>query len=607
MDRVKQIGLNPYFQPKCLPFQDCWDALIVALYISCVIFYSILLLLSETIKNKIIEGFKKLSKIWKQRRQCKIHRASPDDVHKSIDLSEETDKLPDKSDNNDSKSVESSNNKGQKTSGKEETSTNSDGGIKYIQILFYYVQDASLFKIHLPVDGQQGENIIVKILEFSPEVLVSIYMKTVDMCFKYGLTAVTKVLAKSVFGYCVMLFIFLIYLVQKCISQFVYKDSDFWVTLRSRSLQAFLMTVLFSLQKIVIGAFSLVQCVEILEKKVLYIEGDVECYTWWQNVIQVYICFNVLPLLFIVSHAPFYVQDKTMPVQMFMLNCVFPLPAFMYFLLRKWFKKRNVNTVSLEELNEHFEQPHDIELKQVAEPCCSSSSFAAYIGPEGVAIPFMDDDLSISSENVIGHSYLDLDTGESKVREGTNYDSLRKADRDEAVQTSSKLNIEQCTDASELKHSKNEEAILETLLKYYKCLQVHGIRFTWLGIHQSYRVILVLCNTYITEPLPRLWAMTTALMLIAIANSFMKPYKDDKANKTAILSYAANLCISMINVFKTGLVTFDCKTNCSIVDTLLWYFSLCEKILLIYLPVVALTVWLIFVGVQRFGSKDKKE
>ena len=49
--------------------------------------------------------------------------------------------------------------------------------------------NAALFKVHLPIDAQKkrGENIIVKILEFSPEVMVSIYVKTVDMCFKYGI------------------------------------------------------------------------------------------------------------------------------------------------------------------------------------------------------------------------------------------------------------------------------------------------------------------------------------------------------------------------------------------------------------------------------------
>ena len=96
-------------------------------------------------------------------------------------------------------------------------------------------------------------------------------------------------------------------------------------------------------------------------------------------------------------------------------------------------------------------------------------------------------------------------------------------------------------------------------------------------------------------------------MLIAIANTFMKPYKDNKANKTAISSYAGNLSIAMINVFKTAPVTFDCKTNCFLVEILHWYFSLTEKILLIYLPSMAFVIWLIFMGVQKSISKDKKD
>ena len=96
---------------------------------------------------------------------------------------------------------------------------------------------------------------------------------------------------------------------------------------------------------------------------------------------------------------------------------------------------------------------------------------------------------------------------------------------------------------------------------------------------------------------------TTVLMLIAIANTLTKPYKDHKANITAILSYAANLCIAMMIICRTVLVTFDCKTNCSAVDTLLWYFSLCEKILLIYVPIVAFVVWFICMRVQKSRSK----
>ena len=45
-----------------------------------------------------------------------------------------------------------------------------------------------------------------------------------------------------------------------------------------------------------------------------------------------------------------------------------------------------------------------------------------------------------------------------------------------------------------------EEEIVECLLKHYKYLSVFGIRFTWLGVHKIYRVALVACRTFITEP-----------------------------------------------------------------------------------------------------------
>ena len=650
------------FSVKCLSFENCRDTLIVVMYLLCVLGYSIMLLVSETIKNKITEAFKKMSKIWKQRCHCKKRQDFSDNVQQLVEIFNKAGKVMYDGEAKSNRSLsadETSNQIAVNDASDSKTpkqDKESDSGMKYIQILFYYVQDATLFKVHLPVDGQQSESIVVKILEFSPEVLVAIYVKTVDLCFSSGLTSVTKVLAKSVFGYCVMLFIFLIYLVQKSISRFACKQSEFWVTLRSRLIQAFIMTVLFSLQKLVIGVFSLVQCVQIIDKSVLYIEGDIECYTWWQNVIQVYICINVIPLLFIVSHAPFYVQDKTMSVRMFILNCILPLPAFLYFITNRLIeakRRTNLKSFTLPALV-HFaavkflRKGKKVSGMEQETAMIQQTASQAYCGPEDIDIPFIEaEESNISSnENSIRHrtrledsvggssdeNLVQLRIGNSKGVQTTAVHNVcdrclgdihtRRCFQDNEMQTFSQIETNDKRDASvqcteleaqsskvsvTIEHSKNEEAILHTLLKHNKCLQVHGIRFTWLGIHQAYRVILVVCNTYITEPLPRLWAMTTALMLISVANTFMKPYQDDKANKTAILSYVANLCIAMINIGRTFLATFSCKTNCSVVDTLLWYFSSCEEILLIYLPVGTFVMWVIYIGVQKSRSKDKSE
>ena len=97
------------------------------------------------------------------------------------------------------------------------------------------------------------------------------------------------------------------------------------------------------------------------------------------------------------------------------------------------------------------------------------------------------------------------------------------------------------------------------------------------------------------------------LTVILVLSIFVKPYKDRKANVTAILSYIANLCIAIINVFKTGLATFGCQTNCSVKKTLLLYFNLTENILLIYLPIAAFACWILSKGLQKCKGKSKNE
>ena len=153
----------------------------------------------------------------------------------------------------------------------------------------------------------------------------------------------------------------------------------------------------------------------------------------------------------------------------------------------------------------------------------------------------------------------------------------------------------------------NEEQIVHILLQHYKCLSIYGIRFTWHGIHKFYRLILVVCSTYVTETFPKLLIMTSILMVITIGNVFLKPYKDTRTNKTATLSYMANLCIAMLNLWKTALVTFDCKTNCSFKDILLWYFNLAENILLNWLPIIAVGIWLVYSLFEKCQSKSKNE
>ena len=279
----------------------------------------------------------------------------------------------------------------------------------------------------------------------------------------------------------------------------------------------------FFFPTIVKGSFSLIQCVEIDNKNILYIQGNINCNTWWQIIIKVFICLNVVPQIVVISMFPCCLEEKRMNVRIFIFACLFPLPTILYLLLKN--------------------------------------------------IPLIRKTKNTNVEDDIG---------------------LEETDTETTMEAHNPL-------------KENEEQIVHILLQDYKCLSIYGIRFTWLGIHKVYRLILVVCNTYVTEPVPKLLIMTSILMVITIRNVFLKPYKDTRTNKTATLSYMANLCIAMLNLWKTVLVTFDCKTNCSFKDTLLWYFNLAENILMNWLPIIAALIWLVYSLFEKCRSKSKNE
>ena len=163
---------------KCLPVQDCQPALVLVLYILSVMFYSICVLIVPFLKDKLISS---VSRIFKKAKSKLLKRLNKD---QSGSINAES---------NDTHSATKC------------MKHESEDGLKYLQILFYYVQDAILFKIHLPHENLHDEGIMVKILQFSPEAITYLYKIVSDLCYKDGTTAVTKILFKSLFGPFVML------------------------------------------------------------------------------------------------------------------------------------------------------------------------------------------------------------------------------------------------------------------------------------------------------------------------------------------------------------------------------------------------------------------
>ena len=385
------------------------------------------------------------------------------------------------------------------------------GGMKYLQILFFYIQDASLFKLSMPQKDNLGTNPFEAICQFSPE-LLSLYSSFTTLCVDISSPAATKTLLRSTFGFTVMSILLFLYLLLSAFFAVSTVKSHYWETLKVCLIESFIMALLFSYQNLISGAFTLVNCVSIENNEVLKMDGHTHCYQWWQIGIKLYILLGILPALVTISTLPFKVQNRSMSVASFFLYSLFPLPMLLQQCLNRLLSNK-------------------------------------------------------------------------RAKESQMSDSMLHAQEE---------------------NTPTEEAVLHSLLHHYVPFQMCGTKFTWLGMHKLFRIFLVGCQTYISEPIIRLLLMNVALILITSATIYVKPYVDKKANFTAIFSYCASLVIVSINIGKAFMITFDSKRNLPLKVGILRYFDKIEDTLLLYVPVAAVVLWLLCTGIVKCKSRKKQ-
>ena len=375
--------------------------------------------------------------------------------------------------------------------------------------------------------------------------------------FKDEITAVTKILFKSLFGPFVMIFIFVIYLMLQSMFAIFLRKLSLQKSIRKCFVRAFLIVLLFAYQQLVIGAFTLVKCVNVYDQKVLSVQGEIICYTWWQRCTEALIVLLLIPLPLKLSHAPFYLENNSMSVGVFIFACIFPIPVILSFHAIRLLNKRS----------NHIGK-NVIELSTSSEIISSSSYYSCEHGDDSLCGNSMQVDFASHSDTEICSEYS---TDFIRIKEKESRSLEERRDNGSFIIKE----VGKCSDDIEVHEnisgSKNE--ILHTLLDHYKMLSISSIKFSWLGFHKIYRIILVACNTYIADPLTRINVTSSFLLIIAV-----RPYKERTANITATLSYAANICIAVINVCKATLQKFDCIR--SFKGQLLTYLGWTEKLML---------------------------
>ena len=509
---------------NCVSLEGCNSRLIIGLYILVVIGYSFGLITFKTLKDRIVKILQLLYQKIRYRLSKKTEHSSIFDQSKAKDLED-----------------------GKKA---EEIDT-----MKHIQILLYYVQDASLFKIKLPNSDKAKETVIVKILKFFADIVSNLYSHMENLCFASGTTPVTKIIFKSMLGPCIILFLLLTYGIQTITSKYIFSHSTFWKSFKMCLVRAFFLSVLFSYQQLLVAAFSIIQCVEIYGKMVLFLQSDITCFTIWQQFIQVFFYLNILPTFLVLSHASFYVAENKMSNNTFLLTCLFPIPTIIIYHLGRYLHEAK------------FEKPTDFEMASVPSITSSSDSNSKSDIEAFIELPSHD---TQNKQSVSVKSDLQCESSVDSIKPESECS-------EKATEIKSKLLESECLDSG--------KEITKNMLDHYNTLKLFGFKFTWLAIHKMYRIALVALKTYMTDPLVRLLSMSVLLILICMINPFIKLYKKNETNVIASLSYLLNILIAILNICKAGMEKFGCKTNYSFWLIFINYVEVVENALLVYEPV----------------------
>ena len=108
----------------------------------------------------------------------------------------------------------------------------------------------------------------------------------------------------------------------------------------------FILTLLFTYQKLATATFTLLNCVPVANKSVLFIDGSQECFQTWQYSVMAYAFSCVVLFSVILMVGPPLLKHCYITLTEFFFGCLCPLPALIYWIIISRGSKKRHTTVS---------------------------------------------------------------------------------------------------------------------------------------------------------------------------------------------------------------------------------------------------------------------
>ena len=112
--------------------------------------------------------------------------------------------------------------------------------------------------------------------------------------------------------------------------------SSYIASLKNRLSVTILQIILLGYSGLTSNIFSLLTCVSMVNgTKILFIQGDINCYQTWQFMLLSFVIVWSLPLTIALYMASKRVKEKTLTIKGFFCTLMFPLPSVIYFTFKR--------------------------------------------------------------------------------------------------------------------------------------------------------------------------------------------------------------------------------------------------------------------------------
>ena len=203
----------------------------------------------------------------------------------------------------------------------------------------------------------KGEQILKTVLAGLFKFQLDIFELIEEVCAIPDMTSVPKVATKALIVPFVIIIFSSMYVLNCCVRLTKHKTYDRGQE-STRILQAtkvrksfstrlssgFILALLFTFQKMGTTVFVLLNCVPIKSDSVLFIDGTITCYQYWQYGVMAYAICCVTPFFLILLFGPGLLARRRISLGEFFLACLFPLPALLIWTCRRLWRYQEEHT-----------------------------------------------------------------------------------------------------------------------------------------------------------------------------------------------------------------------------------------------------------------------